>query len=174
MYLVSLYFDEKTDLQIQQYINAVAKRTNNTYMLDGNVPPHITISAFESRQERTVMENLDLCMKNIHTGRIQWVSVGAFFPHVLYLSPVLNTYLYEVSVSVYDALQGVDDTCIQKCYQPFAWLPHTTIGKKLSKEELRVAFATLQESFGMFCGEGVRIGLAKTNPYKDIMTWELC
>lgn len=171
MYLVSLYFDEKTDARIRQYINAVAKRTKNTYMLDGEVPPHITVSAFESMHESIVIEKLDVCMKSLQSGMVQWVSVGAFFPHVLYLSPVLNEYLHQVSVSVYETMQSVEDTLIRKCYQPFSWLPHTTIAKKLSEEEMRVAFESLQESFGMFSGIVVKIGLAKTNPYEDIATW---
>lgn len=173
MYLVSLYFDEKSDARIRQYINAVAKRTNNTYMTDGNVPPHITISAFETKQEKGAIEKLDEVLKNVRSGKVQWASVGAFFPNVIYISPVLNEYLYQLSVLVYDALDGMEDTIIRKCYQPFCWLPHTTIGKKMSAEEMKTAFAVLQESFGRFSGEGIRIGLAKTNPYEDIVTWEL-
>lgn len=173
MYLVSLYFDEKSDARIRQYISTVAKRTNNTYMTDGNVPPHITISAFETKQEKVTIEKLDKVLKNVRSGKVQWASVGAFFPNVVYISPVLNEYLHQLSVLVYDALDGVEDTIIRKCYQPFCWLPHTTIGKKMSAEEMKTAFAVLQESFGMFSGEGIRIGLAKTNPYEDIVTWEL-
>lgn len=173
MYLVSLYFDDKIDARIRQYIYAVAKRTNNTYMLDGNVPPHITVSAFESKEESMVIDRLNACMKDIHAGSVHFASVGVFFPHVIYLSPVLNAYLHELSVSIHGSLQEMDDMLIRKCYQPFCWLPHSTIGKKLSAEEMRVAFATLQESFGMFSGEVVKIGLAKTNPYEDIVTWEL-
>ena len=48
MYLISLYFDEKTEKHIRRFIKQVAKRTGNTYMIDGNVPPHITIAAFET------------------------------------------------------------------------------------------------------------------------------
>ena len=173
MYLLSLYFDEKTDARIRQYINAVAKRTGNTYMPDGNVPPHITLSAFESKQESLVIERLNICLDSVQKGTIHFASVGAFFPNVIYISPVLNEYLHQLSVLVYDALDGMEDMIIRKCYQPFCWLPHTTIGKKMSAEEMKTAFAVLQESFGMFSGEGIRIGLAKTNPYEDIVTWEL-
>ena len=173
MYLVSLYFDEKADARIRQYINAVAKRTDNTYMPDGNVPPHITISAFDAKQGNVVIEELDKCLKDVRQGMIQWASVGAFFPQVIYIEPVLNEYLHDLSVTVYDALHGMDDVIIRKCYQPFCWLPHTTIAKKLTQEEMRMAFTVLQESFGMFSGKVVKIGLAKTNPYEDIVTWEL-
>ena len=56
MYLVSIYFDEKTDQKIQQYIDKVAEKTGNTFMLDGQVPPHITVSAFETQNEVAVIE----------------------------------------------------------------------------------------------------------------------
>lgn len=173
MYLVSLYFDEETDARIRQYINAVAKRTANTYMLDGRVPPHITVSAFETTNEKEVIDRLDACAKQLQSGTMQWASVGAFLPHVLYMAPVLNSYLHELSVSVYDAVKDMDGILIRKCYQPFSWQPHTTVGKKLSKEEMKTGFEVLQNSFGMFSGEAIRIGLAKTNPYEDIVTWKV-
>ena len=55
MCLVSIYFDEKTNKTIQNYINQVAKKTGNTFMLDGKVPPHIIISAFETNRKRRLL-----------------------------------------------------------------------------------------------------------------------
>ena len=43
MYLISAYFDEHTTRQLQRFIDAVAQNTGNTYMIDNNVPPHLTI-----------------------------------------------------------------------------------------------------------------------------------
>ena len=60
MYLISIYFDEKTNRRIQQYIDKVAEKTGNAFMLDGQVPPHITISAFETQNEVAVIETLNL------------------------------------------------------------------------------------------------------------------
>lgn len=45
MYLVSIYFDEKTDVKLRNLIDKVARETENTFMPDNNVPPHITIAA---------------------------------------------------------------------------------------------------------------------------------
>lgn len=173
MYLVSIYFDEKTNKRIQQYINKVAEKTGNTFMLDGNVPPHITISAFESQNEEMAIEKLECVVKKLQCGKLQWVSVGQFFPYVLYITPVLNEYLHEMSVILYDALLQVDGVKISPYYKPFQWLPHTTIGKTLSKEEIQVAFQVMRDSFGVFEGEVVKIGLAKPNPHRDIVSWEL-
>lgn len=173
MYLISAYFDDNTTRKIQQYIDQVAKKTGNTFMLDKNVPPHITISAFETRQEQQVIQLLEDTAKTIDQGTLQWVSVGIFFPSVIYLAPVLNQYLHTMSVQVQEILQQIEDISISKYYQPFSWVPHATIGKKLSQEELNQAFAILQHQFGVFSGQITELGLAKTNPYENLAVFPL-
>ena len=51
--------------------------------------------------------------------------------------------------------------------------PHITRGKKLTKEQMQIAFTLMQESFMPFQGKITSIGLAKTNPHEDILTIEL-
>lgn len=86
---------------------------------------------------------------------------------------MLNEYLHEMSVQICNALSQIEGIMISPYYQPFQWLPHTTIAKKLSKEEMQTAFQVMQNSFGTFEGEVVRIGLAKPNPHRDIVSFEL-
>lgn len=173
MYLVSIYFDEKTNRRIRQYIDKVAETTGNTFMLDGEVPPHITISAFEAKDEKRVIEVMGQAITGLEKGTLEWVSVGQFFPYVIFLAPVVNWYLHDVCACVNDELSQMDTIKFSPYYQPFQWFPHTTIAKTLSKEEMRIAFKVMQESFGMFEGEVVKIGLAKPNPHHDIAIWEL-
>ncbi len=173
MYLVSIYFDEKTNKKIQRYINQVAEKTGNTFMLDGKVPPHITVSAFETQEEDKVIRVLEDEAKKLSGGQLIWASVGQLLPYVIYAAPVLNQYLHEMSMSIYHALEKVKGIQISPYYQPYQWLPHTTIGKTLTKEQMRTAFEVMQNSFGVFEGQVVRIGLAKPNPHRDIRSWEL-
>lgn len=173
MYLVSIYFDEKTKRRIQAYINAVAKATGNDFMVAGKVPPHITISAFETREVEKVIPSLEKCFIGMQSGTVQWASVGVFLPYVIYAAPVLNEYLHGMSKEIYTCLDSLGEVSVSKHYRPLQWMPHTTIGKKLSHEEMRIAFEVLQNQFGMFQGRAVRIGLAKTNPYEDILLCEL-
>lgn len=173
MYLVSIYFDENTNKKLQQYINKVAEQTGNTFMLDENVPPHITISAFETLDESGTIDILDRTVLNLNRGSLEWVSIGSFSPYVIFLSPVLNEYLHNLSALVYEELTKISGIKISPYYQPFHWFPHSTIGKKLSKEEMKVAFDVLQNSFSTFEGTVVRIGLAKPNPHRDIASWDL-
>lgn len=168
MYLVSLYFDEKTNNIIQNYINHVAEKTGNTFMAEGKVPPHMTVLAFETKNEEQVMEVLEKVIAELKKGRFQLVAVGEFFPQVIYLVPVLNEYLHTISRKLYDSMKGIEDTKMSPYYRPFQWLPHVTIGKQLSKEQMEQAFLTMQSEFSICEGEVVKIGVAKTNPYRDI------
>ena len=173
MYLVSLYFNEEAALKIQRLINKVADKSGNKYMIQGKVPPHITIAAFHSRDEDKVIEVLDHRIKAMKRGRIDWVSLGVFKSSVIFLMPILNEYLHNMSLSIYEGISSLENIDISKYYLPFQWMPHTTIGKKLNKEELYLAFQELDKEFSIFNGIVTRISLSKTKPYEDIAVWNL-
>ncbi len=75
MYLISIYFDDTTNKKIQRYIDIVAERTGNRFMTDGKVPPHMTISAFETRDEKKVQELLRGKFADLPQGEITWCSI---------------------------------------------------------------------------------------------------
>ena len=172
MYLISVYFDEKTECRLKQFITKAAEMSGNNYMLRGKVPPHMTISAFTCENEKEISDSLEVLVKDLKKGTIQLVSVGSF-PGVVFLSAVLNEYLHEISGKVYDLLQRKHEIEISELYRPFQWMPHTTIGKKLKKEEIKEVFSLMYSEFQIIEAQIVKIGLAKTNPYHNLKEWEL-
>ncbi len=173
MYHVSIYFDRKTEIHIQDYMKKVAEVTGNAYMLEAAVPPHITLSAIECEKEEELVRQLEALISSLASGTLQWVSVGAFLPGVIFLQPVLSEYLHGLAQQVYDCVSGMEGVRIRPCYKPFSWLPHSTVAKKLTSLQLRQAFEVLQQEFSVFEGKVVRIGLAKMNPHREIAGWEL-
>ncbi len=171
MYLISLYFDEQTNKKIQYYINKIAEQTGNTFMTDNRVPPHLTISSIEARSGELLVSHMDSLRDYLKQGTIQMVSVGALFPYVLYMTPVLNEYLLEMSEKIYNTYRHIPEVSVSRFYQPMQWLPHVTLGKTLTKEQMQIAFQIMQESFAPFDAKIAKIGLAKTNPHEDI--WEI-
>lgn len=178
-YLVSLYFDENTNRQIRKHMEAVAEVTGNQYMIMNQVPPHITVSSMEIDDAagedviKHLKDNISSLFEGIPSGEVQWVGCGAFMDSVLYLSPVLNAYLQDMMQCVYDAALGCPDVEISRYYQPFQWLPHTTVGKKMTAEELVKGFETVQVSFRIIQGKVIKVGLAKASPYEEIAEWNL-
>lgn len=173
MYLVSIYFDEKTNKYIHSLIDKVVKKTGNDFMIAGNVPPHITVTAFESKQEEEVLQRLQIVTESLMQGNLRWVSVGTFLPNVIFTAPVLNAYLQNMMQTIYGQMESVGETIMNPFYKPFQWVPHTTIGKLMTKEQLQEAFAVMQEHFVPFEGTVTKIGLAKTNPYTELALFEL-
>ena len=173
MYLVSLYFDEKTNKNIQNLIDKVAGKTGNDFMIAGKVPPHITVSAFETKRENEVLERLQIIVTDLTQSNLRWVSVGTFFPNVIFMTPVLNAYLQNMTQTIYGTIEDVDETIMNPFYLPYQWIPHTTIAKLLSKEQIRDAFGVLQEQFVPFEGTVTKFGLAKTNPYTELALFDL-
>ena len=173
MYLISIYFDEKTDRQIRKLMAQVAEKTGNTFMQDNHVPPHITVAAIETRDENVAIAVLEKCVQVLQQGKLRFITTGTFFPQVLFLEPVLNEYLHELACAVNDAVKDLPDTIVSPYYQPFSWLPHVTLAKQLSEEQILLAFETMQKRFASFEGTVTRIGIAKTNPHRDLQVWDL-
>lgn len=166
MYLISLYFDMETENQIQSVIRGVAEVTGNTHMTDGHIPPHITVAMINSSDEDIVKDTFESCIKKLRGGDIQIAGVGLFKKSVVYLQPVLNRYLHDISVEVNKAFKGMHAD--NNRYMPFNWMPHISVAKRLTADQQIETVKYLQEVG--YPSEAIisRIGLAKSNPYIDI------
>ncbi|MDE7206788.1 MAG: 2'-5' RNA ligase family protein [Lachnospiraceae bacterium] len=173
MYLISAYFDQKAEKAMERYIFQIAAKTGNLFMTDNHVPPHLTISSVEARIGDVLLHHVENLRGQLSQGAVRFVSVGVLLPYVMYVTPVLNAYLQELSQKVYDAVSGIPEVSVSKFYQPMQWLPHLTLGKTLTKEQMRVAFEVMQERFVPFDATVIKIGLAKTNPHEDLWMLEL-
>jgi len=168
MYLISAYFDEKSNKIIQELINRIAEATGNAFMTEHKVPPHMTVSSIEARNGEVLLPAFESLKGRLYTGEIQFVSIGQLLPYVMYATPVLNKYLQEMIESVYEAVKDIDMTNVSKFYRPNSWVPHVTLGKTLEKEQMIKAFEVLQKSFVPFNAKITELGLAKVNPHEDI------
>ena len=169
MYLISVYFDDELSVKLQRYINHIAQKTGNTFMIDNNVPPHMTISSIEARDVEVLIPYMESLRGKLQSGSVQFVSVGALFPYVLYATPVLNEYLQDMSNTIYNAFKDIPETQISRFYKPASWLPHVTLSKTLDKQQMLTAFQVMQDEFIPIEGHIIGIGLAKTNPHEDVV-----
>lgn len=171
MYLLSLYFDKKTSHDLKYHMNHIAQITNNDTMND--VLPHITLLAFDCLNIDKILCELDNIFRNRQQRTIQFVSFGVFPPYVIFVQPVLSKELHELSVRTYQCLEHIEGVQLSHYYQPFHWIPHATVAKRLNQEEMKKAFQYLHQNFSSLHGMITAIGLSKTNPYQDIKTWLL-
>ncbi len=173
MYLISVYFDNASTRRIQSLIEQIAIASGNDYMIEKQVPPHMTLSSIEARSVNVLIPAVKQLEGKLRQGTIQFVTVGQLFPYVLYIMPVLNSYLQELALQVNNAISGIPETTVSKYYNPQSWLPHVTLAKTLSSEQMRQAFFVVQEKFSVFQAQVTELGLAKVNPHDDVLRFTL-
>jgi 2'-5' RNA ligase len=172
MYLISAYFDENTNRVLQGYIEKVAKVTGNDFMVANHVPPHLTLSAIEARSVDVLVPAFEKLDSKISRGDISLITVGQLMPKVLYVSPYLNEYLQNLEQQVFDCFKDIPNTTISSCYRPFSWLPHITLAKTLTREQMLAAVQTMVD-FKRLDASIVGLGLAKVNPHQDVRLIDL-
>lgn len=184
MYLISAYFDENTNKILKHLQQRIADKTGNDFMIRNNVMPHLTISAIEARNVDVLIPAFEkVCRERLQpldekgvvniNNTINIVSVGQLFPRVIYAAPVLNEYMMNLSISIYNEFATIPETNISKFYQPYSWMPHITLGKCLDKEQMKQVFAVLQDLFMPIDGWIAKIGLSTVNPYREVLSVEL-
>mgnify|MGYP004443632743 FL=1 len=156
MYLLSLYFDDKTNAYLTMLKKHIYKKTGIHY----DIPFHITLLSFQSDLEDAyrLFESI-----NFIPFELQFVSIG-FLNTSIILIPIMKENLS----SLYR--QGLNSTIyVNERYKENNWFAHLTLSKHLSKEQLLESYQAIQYDFKPFIGKVTKIGLAKSNPYEDIM-----
>ncbi len=170
-YVISLYFDDETDNWLRELMQKIADKTGKHYMDTNNIPPHITIAMIKSDDCNNLTERLDKIVTDIPAGEIDIVSVGIFKTSVVFLQPVLNKYLYDISTRI-NTLVPLEQASTNR-YMPFQWMPHITIAKRLTDKEQIEVIRLLQAEHIQRKGIACNARLAITKPYSVIQLWKL-
>ena len=119
MYLISIYFDEKTNKILQRYIDRIAEKSGNYFMIENKVPPHMTIASIEARNVNVLKPAFEDLNGKLCAGNMKVVSIGQLFPYVLYATPVMNQKLFDLSGEIYKAFCDIPETTLSEYYKPF-------------------------------------------------------
>ncbi|MFD1422881.1 2'-5' RNA ligase family protein [Laceyella tengchongensis] len=123
---------------VQDLVNSYRKRYDPHYSL---IPPHITLrEKFELPDEKVedAVQKLEEIAKQNKPFTIQFHKVSHFYPtsHTIYLaikdSKPLETLHNQISAS------------LDPIPMPYDYIPHLTIGQKMSEEELHDVYGTLR------------------------------
>lgn len=168
MYLITAYFDDETDKILRDHIKAVAKVTGNHFMTDNNIPPHMTLSALESRTSDELREGFFRFADSISAHDIVIASVGMFFPYVLYAAPVPNGFLTDIPKLITEIYKNTEGVFVSRYYSVDNWMPHITIAKRLDRDQMLSSVDLLRDRFVPVYGRIIRVGLSEVNPHIDV------
>lgn len=172
-YAIVLYFDNTTNKIIGNMIERTAALSGNSYMLDINIPPHVTLGCFFSDEQANLLEKVESFTKNITPFEVTFKSVGAFEPYVLFVSPVKDECLTQLNASLNESLLNDYKPAENANYLPDRWMPHCSLAVRLDAEQFVKAKAIEAEIDFPFTALVTKIALAKCNPYNEVAIWKI-
>ena len=172
-YAIVLYFDDATNKTIGNMIERAAALSGNNYMLDINIPPHVTLGCFFTDEQSNLYERVESFAKGVTPFEVTFHTIGAFEPYVLFASPIKDAYLAELNNSLHKLLLDYYEPAENANYLPDRWMPHCSLAVRLDAEQFAKAKAIESEIDFPFTALVTKIALAKCNPYNEVATWSL-
>lgn len=167
-FAIAVGFDIVLTKKMLQKIIEIAESNINPYMKINKIPPHLTISLFETNEETKINEVFkDICLR-VPKEVIQISDVGIFEPKVIYFAPNKSDSLLQLNMLINNKLiaAGIEPDIY---YLSNQWIPHITLGAQLTLHELYMALDIVKKDFEPFCAIIERVILAKCNPYAEII-----
>lgn len=172
-YAIVLYFDAVTNDTINEIIKTISVITDNTYMIDVNIPPHITIGSFLCDESDRLMAEVGDFMKDVDTFQVKFDGVGAFEPKVLFASPVKDDYLEKINLAIHEILLENFQPADNEYYTPTKWIPHCALAVRLDEKQFQQARKVEDQIQLPMIAKVEKIALARCNPYEEIKVWEI-
>lgn len=140
-YAVSLHFSQKVNEIVISTLQAIANETENRFMIENKIPPHITIGAFHAarEEEAKLLQLVENFARDQKAGSVQFSEVGDFNGKVLFLKPEKNLFLSEINKELHTLLLPEFEKAENGYYLPDIWFPHTTLATRLNQSQFSAA-----------------------------------
>ena len=167
IYAIAIHFDVESTEKINEKIIEIAESNINPYMVNNKIPPHLTISLFETFDEFNREKFLKAIYLNTERESIEIYDIAMFEPKVIYYAPKKSDFLIELNQIATKKLieLGIES---DKYYLSDNWVPHIALGVQLTCSEIERAYEIVKKDFEAFTVRIEKIVLAKCNPYSEI------
>ena len=172
-YAIVLYMNDEKTAVVSGMVKRLAPECGSSFCL--GMVPHITVCAFSSDDEATVREAAGRLADKLTRGEISIASIGVFNPSVLFLAPVVDSYLLKSSQTANDAMREVAAVKNER-YVPGSWVPHMTVAMKMNEEGLCRGFKKLSQIFEPFravIDKATLIRSDETDPFQELAVYHL-
>ncbi|TYB31169.1 MAG: 2'-5' RNA ligase family protein [Candidatus Mcinerneyibacterium aminivorans] len=173
-YRIELVFNEKGSNRIKSYWEMLKENKLNSYMIDSKSTPHISLAEYSDILAGRFEDEIRRFSRLIKPFEVRFFGFG-YFPteeRVLYLNPKVSKYLLRVHNDFNQQFVDFNDN-INPYYLPENWVPHSTLGKNFSEEDLKKSLIELSKDFKPFAVEVNRISVVEFYPSRELFTFKL-
>ena len=178
-YSVSLFFDEKSTVELSNFILQVAQITKNDYVVKNNIPPHITIGMFKATKNQEgqlveIIKKINSDFQPIFEKKenvLCFEKLGTLKNKIAFLSfATKQSLIFTLNQKLHNSLMPDFPAACNNMYLPQVFFPHCTIATGLSKTQL----ALLQDAQNKNLikipksVQVAKISLAIRHPYQEV------
>lgn len=178
-YSVSLVFDEKSTVELSNFILQVAQITKNDYIVKNNIPPHITIGMFKATKNQEgqlveIIKKINSDFQPIFEKKenvLCFEKLGTLKNKIAFLSfATKQSLIFSLNQKLHNSLMPDFPAACNNMYLPQVFFPHCTIATGLSKTQL----ALLQDAQNKNLikipklVQVAKISLAVRHPYQEV------
>lgn len=148
-YWVVMLFDTESENRIRSLWKNVVDSGVNSFMLDTDSVPHITLASCDQIAGDVFYPRLKEFAAQTQPFSLVLSSIGIFASgsHVLYLAPVITDKLLDIHTSIHKLLCEKTCSAANVHYQPNHWTPHCTLAVNMPLEECIKGTASLLPEF---------------------------
>jgi 2'-5' RNA ligase len=139
-YGVELYLDQDAESAIRQTWEAIAAAGLDSYMLDSNVRPHVSLAISDHIDQHDLIKTTADFAASLQPIRLTLASIGSFptAEGVLFYGVTVNHVLLEVHAE-YSRIFNHYARQPYAYYRVGTWVPHCTLAIGLSPEQMASA-----------------------------------
>lgn len=178
-YSVSLFFNEKSTVELSNFILQVAQITKNDYVVKNNTPPHITIGMFKATKNQEgqlveIIKKINSDFQPIFEKKenvLCFEKLGTLKNKIAFLSfATKQSLIFTLNQKLHNSLMPDFPAACNNMYLPHDFFPHCTIATGLSKTQL-VLLQDAQNKNLIKIPKSVqvaKISLAIRHPYQEV------
>lgn len=178
-YSVSLFFDEKSTVELSNFILQVAQITKNDYVVKNKIPPHITIGMFKATKNQEgqlveIIKKINSEFQPIFEKKenvLVFEKLDTLKNKIAFLSfATKQSLIFSLNQKFHNFLMPDFPSACNNMYLPHDFFPHCTIATGLSKTQL----ALLQDAQNKNLikipksVQVAKISLAVRHPYQEV------
>lgn len=173
-YAVSLFPDDGGAERIRGICGGLSRATGNGFMVQNDVPPHLTLGIFHAADEE--LSQMEECFREfalkarncISNLCLDFCGVDSFLDKVIFLRLQKDEPLCFLNRILHESFLLHFESGDNRNYLPQNWCPHIALGVKLSHDQFEKGMEFLGSISTPDKCRIVSVGLARCNPYTPL------
>jgi 2'-5' RNA ligase len=172
-YAIVLYFHKDASRVLAQGIQKAADLTGSRYMVDVDIPPHVSLGCFLADEADGILQLAEKAAADLSSFSLTFDRVNGFAPRVLFASPVKDAPLTRANEQIHQLFSEHFPPADNAYYTPEKWVPHCALALRLDETQYEKGMAIQTLMPLPLTAQAQKLAVARCNPYQELAAWEL-